>query len=378
MSRPHLIYLSPVSIDSFAQRPHHFVEWFHQRFGGTVTWIEPGPSRYPRWRDFKRIFQRHHARLGPDWTKQGWLIVERFACLPLEPHPVGRWINRALRHFSLKRLQRAAPPRNWLVLGKPCDLALQLLDRLDTDLTVFDVMDNMAAFNEGAASHWVASAENRIANRVDVIMASSVTLASLLNSRYATAHVRCIRNGLTPPNAKDLARSATVVYAGPIVFGYVGVIASWFDWASVIQLARTLPDAQVHLYGPVAAPIPAQLPKNVRLFAGIPQSEVYSVIHGFTCGLIPFLKNALTDYVDPIKYYEYRAIGKPVLSSRFGDMQQRGAADQVYFLEDLFDGKLDIRACVNHSVTPPDCADFCRDNAWGARFGAIDFFPAPG
>jgi hypothetical protein len=255
---------------------------------------------------------------------------------------------------------------------------LQLLEQLDTDLTVFDVMDNMAAFNAGAASRWMSLAENRIANRVDVIMASSVTLASLLNSRYATAKIRCIPNGLTPPIPQELARPEKAANIGPVVFGYVGVIASWFDWASVIRLAKTFPDAQVHLYGPVAARVPGQLPENVRLFAGMPQSEVYSVMQRFTFGLIPFLKNALTDYVDPIKYYEYRAIGKPVLSSRFGDMQHRSLADQVYFLEDFFEGKLDIYGCINHPATPQDTAEFCRDNAWSVRFGAIDFFPAPG
>ncbi len=44
----------------------------------------------------------------------------------------------------------------------------------------------------------------------------------------------------------------------------------------------------------------------------------------FDVGLIPFKQNALTAAVDPIKYYEYRALALPVISTDFGEMHERG------------------------------------------------------
>lgn len=42
-----LVYLSPLPWDSFSQRPHQFVEWFHNKHGGEVLWIDPYPTRLP-------------------------------------------------------------------------------------------------------------------------------------------------------------------------------------------------------------------------------------------------------------------------------------------------------------------------------------------
>ena len=62
-----LVYLSPVPLASFAQRPHHFVRWFHERFDATVTWIEPYPARLPRATDLRRLRRPAGPPLGPDW-----------------------------------------------------------------------------------------------------------------------------------------------------------------------------------------------------------------------------------------------------------------------------------------------------------------------
>ena len=48
-----------------------------------------------------------------------------------------------------------------------------------------------------------------------------------------------------------------------------------------------------------------------------------------SAGIIPFKVNRLTAAVDPIKYYEYRAAGLPVISTEFGEMRQRRADPRI-------------------------------------------------
>ena len=42
-----LVYLSPVSWHSFAQRPHELVRQFHAATQAPVLWVEPYPTRLP-------------------------------------------------------------------------------------------------------------------------------------------------------------------------------------------------------------------------------------------------------------------------------------------------------------------------------------------
>ncbi len=119
----------------------------------------------------------------------------------------------------------------------------------------------------------------------------------------------------------------------PPVLGYLGCIGHWFDWPLVVRLAEALPQARIELVGPCAVGPPRRLPANVRLLPACKQAEAAEHLARFSAGLIPFRSNALTAGVDPIKYYEYRAAGLPVLSTRFGEMALRGGSDGVYFLD---------------------------------------------
>ncbi len=88
----------------------------------------------------------------------------------------------------------------------------------------------------------------------------------------------------------------------------------------------------------------------------------------FDVGLIPFKKTAITYSVDPIKYYEYRALGLPVVSSAFGEMAIRGESDGVYLIDQ--DSKLTevIDQALVSDTTPASTAQFRKNNSWESRF----------
>jgi hypothetical protein len=362
-----LLYLSPVPLGSFAQRPHHFVHWFHQRFGGDVLWVDPGPSRLPRGSDWSRLvkyFQPPGPPLGPDWRDAPWLQHVLAKVLPLEPWAWGRYINRTLWRDLLRQADAFVTPATVLVLGKPCALSLALAQRYPQQRCIFDAMDHMPGFLTGVSRRWMVQAERALAEQVDAIWASSHALAEH-HSDHA-GKVSLVLNALThPPSVREQSQPPAQV------FGYLGVIDRWFDWDLIKALATAVPQATIELVGPVHVPAPWPLPSNVRCLPPVPQHQVYQAMQGFDVGLIPFASNDVTAYVDPVKYYEYRALGLPVLSTRFGEMSHRHASDGVYFWDQLMSGEVDIATLIAGQPTEGDRQEFCDSNNWERRFDSV-------
>jgi SAM-dependent methyltransferase len=369
-----LVYVSPVPLSSFAQRPHHFVEWFHRYHGAEVLWVEPGPSRLPRLSDFRRLKRALGASgpdLSPPWSTESWLHHLRCRVAPLEPLQWGRALNQQLWRPVLKAIDDFVTPDTHIVLGKPCALSLELSRRYRGLNVVFDVMDHLSDFFEGRSRRWMRQAETRLAEEVRWIMASSTALTHNLAAHQAK--LRTVLNGLTlPPQPLAVAPRSAAPASQP-VFGYVGTIDHWFDWEAVAQLAEENPQARVDLVGPCGYPPTLELPDNVRLLPPIPQHEVHSVLCGFSMGLIPFRLCRLTQYVDPVKYYEYRAAGLPVLTSRFGEMAHRSARDGVFFFDDLWSEHLTIDQVLTSRPSPEETREFVDHHAWHRRFETVEF-----
>lgn len=373
-----LIYLSPVPLGSFAQRPHHFVHWFHARYGARVLWIDPGPSRLPRVADWPRLLrwlQGGGPALGPEWQDADWLEHAAARVLPLEPLALGRRLNRLLWRGLLRQVDAFVTPDSVLVMAKPCALSLQLAERYPQLPLVFDAMDSMPGFCTGVSRRWMQQAEAALAERADHIWASSHALAAH-HARHAHK-TTLVLNALTvPASPADITVTRPQVRTDRPVLGYLGVIDHWFDWDLLVRLAGQHPQAEVRLVGPVRHAAPRALPPNVRCLPAVPQHQVYDVLQSFDIGLIPFARDAVTEYVDPVKYYEYRALGLPVLSTRFGEMAHRGRTEGVYFLEDLLAQDMQtsvspLQALMAERAGPQQTQAFCREHHWGQRFEAV-------
>ena len=124
------------------------------------------------------------------------------------------------------------------------------------------------------------------------------------------------------------------------------------------------------------APAPA-LPANVRLCAECASEAVPDKLAGFAAGIIPFKVNRLTASVDPIKYYEYRSAGLPVISTRFGDMAGRGADQDVYPVGPDTDFRELLSRVRAHPASSCKALDrFRAEHAWQSRFERSRFFRA--
>jgi hypothetical protein len=364
-----LIYFSPVPWASFSQRPHKFVEWFHSRTGKEVLWVDPYPTRFPLLSDFRRLGARKDEdHLDEDHLNQPcWIRVIQPSALPIEPLPGSGYLNALLWRRVLLEVELFITQQTTLmVVGKPSALALIAMARLRDCSAVYDAMDNFPAFYSGMSHTAMAWRERRLSEKADRILVSSTSLRDRLE-RYAPKIILV-------PNA---CASATLPAIEPRkvgqshpVLGYVGTIGHWFDWRLVVNIARTVPSASVRLIGPIYSEPPIGLPNNIELLPACDHNSAIRAMQEFSVGLIPFRRIELTASVDPIKYYEYRAIGLPVISTSFGDMTLRGTTPGVFLAQAGMDLKRLVGEAIGFRFEINEIRAFREANSWQARFDA--------
>ena len=365
-----LVYLSPVTWGSFAQRPHKFVEWFHDRTGGSVIWVDPYPTRFPNWKDWRR--SNLTAPISQPGVVPNWMRVLRPDSLPIEPLPGSGWINRQLWEPKLHQIiDFSLQSDTWLAIGKPSVFALELLKILCHCPAVYDAMDEFPAFYSGLSRLALTKRENVIAESVDTIFASS----SKLKQKWEQIHkdVRLVHNGLDLSVIKSVKYK--VVSNDKKVFGYLGTIAKWFDWDWLNTLAKARRNDEIRLIGPIFDKPIGKLPNNIKLLEACHHRAALSAIKNFHVGLIPFKTNSLTASVDPIKYYEYRALGLPVMSTNFGEMSFRKNALGVFITQSERDVVAMAEDALQFKGNAEEDQSFAEQNTWRVRFDAAKLLP---
>lgn len=356
-----LLYFSPVPWDSYKQRPHFFIDYFLNK-GYQIIWVDPYPSRLPKLRDF---FGRANFFNRKTPCPIGVNII-KLTVLPIEPLP---WFNRINLFLARKKIQYL---RTWLQpdavlgIGKPSLIAMELLQS-HQGVSFCDVMDDFPAFHHGMARKHLQIVENKIIQKAQKILVSSTNLevGFLKKKLFATKIFNAFDNNdiIRLPNEKPSVH----------MLGYIGTIAEWFDWDLVIQIAQHFPMLTIQLIGPVYTALPKNLPGNVVLLGPIMHSEVAKYLHQFTLGLIPFKLNQLTKSVDPIKYYEYRAVGLPVISTGFGEMAYRNHEAGVFLIE-----KTNFSSVIERALHYVDSIEqveaFRQSHAWSKRLTRLDTF----
>ena len=366
-----MIYLSPVPWASFSQRPHHFVDWYHHQTGAPVLWIDPYPTRLPTLDDFKRkppVTGQQNLSLPP------WLQVRKPHSLPIEPLPGSAGLLKRLWHNLLREaaiFSAQGPCR--VCVGKPSELALQLLALIPASHTVYDAMDDFPAFYQGLSRRSMERRQAQIIQRVSKVLASSSALRDKLlgmTDQVELARNACDMHRLAPVDSLDLGPKQQVL-------GYVGTLGRWFDWDLVIALAQANPGNQIRLIGPLFTAVPRLLPANIELLPECSHASAIAAMATFSVGLIPFKLNRLTASVDPVKYYEYRALGLPVISTRFGEMALRDREPGVWIVDEDADlRKVAVEALgsrSDHSAVE----QFREAHRWAQRFSAVNLTQSP-
>lgn len=316
-----------------------------------ATWIDPIPTRLPNWSDLRRRVSFSPSPRTQTVPRELQHLSLR--ALPIEPLPGGPALNLVLLASQLRSLQCLCHQQPCLLgVGRPSSLATRACKTLPVRGRFLDLMDDFPAFYHGCSQTYMNQQLRQIINNVDCIVSSSTNLKNRFGNISNTPHLS-ILNGYP---CRNFERPIRQPHRSPTL-GYIGTIASWFDWALLIRCAQALPFAEFHLYGPVFTTVPL-LPNNVTLHGAIDHQQALDVATHFDIGLIPFKINRLTDGVDPIKFYEYRLAGIPTWTSEFGEMAYRESERDVRLISLESDWNSLLKETLETDIcfSPEECA----------------------
>lgn len=365
-----IVYISPLKWSSYSQRPHFMMRHLAEVSGLKILWVDPFPVRLPQFSDISR--RRDVYNQGTEYYPG--IEVYSHSPIPIEPLANCQILYQKL--FLRKHVEYITAfidnDVSALGIGKPCCLAKVLLDSAIFDSSFYDAMDDYPEFHTGISRSYVATIESYIASNVDEVLVSSHFLqkkfspnnkTSLIQNGYDDSFVLPSINTVDPALKEHEKK----------VIGYVGTIYHWFDWDLVISIAVTAPAATIKLIGPVLGKIPSKLPLNIVILPPCANEDAMKHMRTFDVGLIPFLRNNATRAVDPIKYYEYRALNLPVISTLFGDMQYKLDDPGLFIVPESGDQNLNdiIRSAFGYHASPEDFK--LRTGAtWTSRFKNAD------
>ncbi len=205
--------------------------------------------------------------------------------------------------------------------------------RLNGWMTIYDARDEWEEFEKVGQAKWYRTYHERyITRNCDHVTAVSKPLADKLDGFEPFNPVIVVPNALSPHFL-----SAGYRWKGSKMtkIGYFGHLTeSWFDWESLISIAQSRPNYQFEIIGH-SAPEFDSLPENIILMGPKNHPEINEIAAEWKVAIIPFKIGPLADGVDPIKIYEYMALGLPTVSFRMPQIKSYPYTITVSNIEDF-------------------------------------------
>lgn len=226
--------------------------------------------------------------------------------------------------------------------------------------------------------------EDELLERADAVVVTAATLGEELHRRRPSLPLRLIRNAVDPDEFRIRAASTPrpvdlpAPGARPII-GFVGALYDWIDWKLISAVVRRVTDCDFIFVGPDNGNLSigrlSELP-NVRFLGARPYQEVPAYMQAFDVCWVPFDHGPASRAANPVKIYEYLALGKPVVTTPVADTAAFGetvrvAADDAEMTQRLREA-LDDRG----PAAAASRRSFADRNSWASRAAEYAQFAA--
>ena len=252
---------------------------------------------------------------------------------------VRRWNRRMVVRAVRRELKEHDIDSPVLMVSYPS--GAEAVGGLNERLLIYYIMDQYAEL-PGVDREYVADLEKILLARADLVFVTSRELQREKNGEKAPAVLlphgvdfEHFHSAVNPqgPAPKELSRLPR-----PLL-GFFGLVAPWVDADLLDHVARAFPQASVVLIGPAWFDRPmASARSNVHWLGPRTYAELPRYAAHFDVGLIPFRRDRLTSYVNPLKLLEYLALGLPVVSTPLPDLASfKGLVHEAETADDFTD-----------------------------------------
>ncbi len=192
---------------------------------------------------------------------------------------------------------------------------------LQNNQIIYDCMDLHSGFaNIADEVETLEFQTERIANRT--IVTSPFLLAE--KQKSLGNKVDLVRNGVDLENFRFLEQP---IREEQVTVGYFGALAEWFDTEILAFLAQNNPEIRIEIIGLVSdSRVFAELSQvpNITFLGEVPNDELPEMTAKWQAGLIPFKVTPLIQATNPVKMYEYAALGLPILATAIPEVALAG------------------------------------------------------
>lgn len=148
--------------------------------------------------------------------------------------------------------------------------------------------------------------------------------------------------------------------------GFSGNLATVCDIDLMRRLAKVRPDWSLVLVGPISVDASTLRLPNVHILGNRPYTKLPAYVQGLDVGIIPYILNAWTRAVDPLKTLEYLAAGVPVVSLPLPEIYKYSPAVRIAEGEDAFVAAI-AAALGERGSTAASLRAIAREHTWERR-----------
>ncbi len=273
--------------------------------------------------DLRRVGARLRSGLRPPRRMRETLWVWSPLVLPSHRYGAIRAVNRIFLHQMLSwvlRLLRFRPQVVWTY--HPLTTRLWKTEGLGK--LVYHCVDEVKA-QPGMERELIVSAETELVRRADLVFTTSPALAEARRQINPNTHYfpnvadyqhfsKTLRPGLRTAEDLSALRSPRILFIGALS-GYK------VDFQLLRYLALSRPRWSFALIGKVGEGDPwtdlrpLQGLSNLHLMGPRPYAALPAYLKGAAVAILPHTRNEYTDAMFPMKFFEYLAAGRPIVSA---------------------------------------------------------------
>jgi len=242
-------------------------------------------------------------------------------------------------------------------------------------LCCYDCMDDWSGIGKPSVSSQYSHRERMILSRADLVFATSIALFDKC-SKVARRVVR-IPNGANCIHfapREDRGAAKVRENSSPVI-GFIGNFGSWIDLDLVVEIAVRKPNWILRFVGPFANKHDWQILSridNVELVGEVPFESLPNYMQYFDVCILPFRTDGIGSSINPVKLYEYLAMGKPVVSTNLVEVSDFASVIKIAEDKEVFIN------LIEESLTETDSFSFERRinaakvNDWESRIVCIE------
>ncbi|MEY2365306.1 glycosyltransferase [Lysinibacillus capsici] len=248
------------------------------------------------------------------------------------------------------------------------------IDLLPQKLLWYDLLDQLEFFADTDAK--TIEAHYQTLEQADIVTYSADKLHKYVSKRADAIILPNASNIADFIQEKDISKKGVVLQGikNRKVIGYFGAIEEWFEIDLINQLAERNKDWLFVIIGHVGASIKFKKLENIRLIGKVDYNKLVDYASLFDVGIVPFKINDLTDCVSPVKYFEYRALGIPVVTTGIHEMKKFSNDYGVYIADNVteFENSINEALLLDKDKLQQTSKDFALKHQWKNRIELVE------